>query len=114
MFVSRDAVGWNYGKQVYLRLGHENTIQKCTSMRFMVREWGRKRSIQRKQGMSGIITLLWLKMGKLTNQTHSTELHITLNYLLPIDTLFVIGKMTQCLFAKRMKGIGDYILLVKF
>ena len=52
--------------------------------------------------------------GKIKKLEHSTELHITFNYLLPIAIIFFIGKMTQCLFAKRMKGIGDYILLVKF
>lgn len=61
MFVSRDVLGWNYDKQVYLRLGHENSIQKCTSDNeiYGELEWGRKRSIQKKQGMSGIITLVY-------------------------------------------------------
>ena len=47
IFVSRDAVGWNYDKQVYLRLGHENSTYKCTSDNeiYGELEWGRKRSI---------------------------------------------------------------------
>lgn len=42
IFVSRDAAGWNYDNQVYLRLGHENFTCKCTSDNEIYGELGQK------------------------------------------------------------------------